>query len=1228
MKLWLLKYRLLHLLIAVLLIAISYSGPFNKPWQSPEQAADVLKKSIQRFIDHSDTLLPKLVNNCHLIYPYNCPELNAQNSDNDITALRYENETLVYWNSNSITPRLSQLPEPGTVSVKNFKNGYYLCKGLRKDSLSVYVLQPIYLDYNTTNSYLKDHFTPSFAISNNYKPHLQPQPESIRISFGDGSVSIYLTKVSSQPEDWQCILLFILLLIGLILLVQFLLFVLTLIKQKFSFIQPALLYLLLAIGIHLFFFLFFEAPESLRGLLIFNPNYYASPHVADSLGTLLTEGILLFIIAANYFTLESVSITSDTGKYFLIIIHTLLISAASFALVYIYKSLILDSNISFEFFNPYNPDFNNLINLAAVGILVFSHLVVCHRLYKDIRNNRVPYIHFWVVFILLLSSTFWWFILTSPREIALILALSILPTISVADTKRFGGYLNDVSGIFIMLIAYSLLISYLVYNLSVQKDLDLRKAFASKLITERDNVTEYLLGEIRSNVLNDVLLQKYFASNNIKQQEVIEHLNRQYFDDGFNRFNTKYYFYDKDNKPISVIEDEPTVSNNELISNSEVCGEHELYFLTEPAGSFTYIAEYPIKKDQEQIGTLMVQLTSKLYKSANVYPELLLEEKNKLPVSDYSYGIYTGGYLSEHSGEYNYPYHNTINVDSLSDGEMIQTISNGFNHLVYKRDMNKTVIISLEEDQTARLLSYFTYLFIVLIFWAVIVWLYFNLRPVLHSDVSTFSYSTVSFRAFIQVAFFIIILSSVLLIGFYTGRFFIQQFNKQSEQKLFEKLEQVAALSNFIIYDKLGSQKIDFGYYTLTDLMRNNITSISSIQKIDINIYNLNGDLLTTSQPAIFEKGFISRKINPNAYSLLTHNVQNQLIQRERIGELNFLSGYKPIILKNGELAAFIHLPYFNSTKYLNEQLGVFFATLISILVFALIAAGLLAPLISKHIARRLDVIAEKFKQVTLGKKNEPIEWHTKDEIGSLVEEFNKMILKLEQNAMLLAKSERESAWREMAKQVAHEIKNPLTPMKLSIQHLQRAYQNNAPNKEELARKVSNTLIEQIDNLTRIANEFSTFAKMPVSEMERINLTDVLRASYNLYKENESATFSYEAPEHEIFVLADKNELLRVFNNLMLNAIQAIPENKPGKVSVTVKESATSVAVHISDNGIGIKEEEAARLFTPNFTTKNSGTGLGLAISKNIIEGFGGKIYFRSEHGNGTTFTVELPKVR
>jgi nitrogen fixation/metabolism regulation signal transduction histidine kinase len=236
------------------------------------------------------------------------------------------------------------------------------------------------------------------------------------------------------------------------------------------------------------------------------------------------------------------------------------------------------------------------------------------------------------------------------------------------------------------------------------------------------------------------------------------------------------------------------------------------------------------------------------------------------------------------------------------------------------------------------------------------------------------------------------------------------------------------------------------------------------------------------------------------------------------------------------------------------------------------------------------------------------------------------MIVKLDESADLLALTEREVAWREMAKQVAHEIKNPLTPMRLSIQHLQHAMQNADPTESrQLVQRVGITLIEQIDNLSRIAAEFSTFAKMPKPENERIILNELVASVHDLFKKRDDMDFNLYVPIDEIYVNADKSHLLRVLNNLIKNAIQAIPASRKGIIDIKLECDEHTATIQVIDNGKGISKEMKEKVFYPNFTTKTSGTGLGLAISKNIIESFGGKIYFETEENIGTTFFFELP---
>ena len=238
------------------------------------------------------------------------------------------------------------------------------------------------------------------------------------------------------------------------------------------------------------------------------------------------------------------------------------------------------------------------------------------------------------------------------------------------------------------------------------------------------------------------------------------------------------------------------------------------------------------------------------------------------------------------------------------------------------------------------------------------------------------------------------------------------------------------------------------------------------------------------------------------------------------------------------------------------------------------------------------------------------------------------MLAELEKSADLLAKSEREGAWREMAKQVAHEIKNPLTPMKLSIQHLQRALKDNSPDIKELTEKISGRLIEQIDNLSNIATAFSDFAKMPQGEFVKIDIEPILLSTVELFRESENVEINLSYPDKECIVYGDKEQLMRVFTNIIKNSTQAIPDSKRGIIDIQVIEKSTHYLISIKDNGVGIPEEKRTHIFEPNFTTKSSGTGLGLAICKNIIERMNGRISFESEVNEYSVFYIQLPKMK
>jgi nitrogen fixation/metabolism regulation signal transduction histidine kinase len=312
----------------------------------------------------------------------------------------------------------------------------------------------------------------------------------------------------------------------------------------------------------------------------------------------------------------------------------------------------------------------------------------------------------------------------------------------------------------------------------------------------------------------------------------------------------------------------------------------------------------------------------------------------------------------------------------------------------------------------------------------------------------------------------------------------------------------------------------------------------------------------------------------------------------------------------------------------LQREISTFLVTIINLNAFIFLIAGALALFITNRITASFTLIGDKMRAINLGATNEEIPWNRDDEIGELVKEYNKMVTKLEASAAQLAKSEREGAWREMARQVAHEIKNPLTPMKLSIQYLQKAIDNNSPNVKELTSGVARTLVEQIDHLSRIAAEFSQFANIGSPKNEVFDLHEMLQSLASLYFTSENVHFKWEPVPQRIMLFADKTQLNRLFTNLLQNAVEACLNKDNAEVIMREELSHEFIVVKITDSGEGIPLHIQEKIFTPNFTTKTSGTGLGLAMSRSIVEQAKGELWFETEEGHGTTFFVKLPLLR
>lgn len=345
-----------------------------------------------------------------------------------------------------------------------------------------------------------------------------------------------------------------------------------------------------------------------------------------------------------------------------------------------------------------------------------------------------------------------------------------------------------------------------------------------------------------------------------------------------------------------------------------------------------------------------------------------------------------------------------------------------------------------------------------------------------------------------------------------------------------------------------------------------------------------------------------------------------QEIRKGHVDESKFVlvhQSNQPYILEKKELQ-------YNASykRKLNDFLG----TLLNLYVFLLILIIIGSMVVANSIASPLTLLSSKLKQIQIGGKNQRLEWNRNDELGALIRNYNEMITELDRSTRMLALTERETAWREMAKQVAHEIKNPLTPMKLITQHLQNSIaRTEAQEVPALVKRVTSTLIEQIETLSKIASEFSNFAKLPAPENDKLILNEIVTSTHDLFRKREDMDIHLRVPIDEIYVFADKNHMIRVLTNIIKNAIQSIPLGRRGKIEIMLYKQAEMAVIKVSDNGCGIPDSMRDKVFYPNFTTKNSGTGLGLAIVRDIIDSCNGRIYFQTVENKGTDFFIELP---
>ncbi|WP_370451107.1 PAS domain-containing sensor histidine kinase [Mesonia sp. K4-1] len=465
-----------------------------------------------------------------------------------------------------------------------------------------------------------------------------------------------------------------------------------------------------------------------------------------------------------------------------------------------------------------------------------------------------------------------------------------------------------------------------------------------------------------------------------------------------------------------------------------------------------------------------------------------------------------------------------------------------------------------------------------------------------------------------------LVLGASVLIAIVT----IYQYKKEAEAYQKDKLKQKEASIRASINYEIQTTTYEVTTENIPLIFRKKIYELKNIHNTEINFYDLKGRLLKSSKPTFFKDTSIT-KMPEMALTQLENSENKKYVQYYKEDGVKYQSSYTYITDTYFKPLAILNLPKIEDDGFIDMQLKDFLTILAQVYLLLILAAILLSYFLSKYITSSLKAVSEKIHATRLDKKNKKIAIKdTSEEIKSLIKAYNSMIDELEESAVKLATNEREQAWREMAKQVAHEIKNPLTPMRLTVQSFERRFDPDDPEIKEKLNDYTKTLIQQIDTMSSIASAFSNFAKMPAQQNETLNVPKIVKLALDIFNERNIIFFT---EEEEILAIFDRTQLIRVVTNLVKNALQASEENPQQRIEVSVKTDKNYACILIKDNGSGISEENKTRIFEPKFTTKSSGMGLGLGIIKTIIEAYKGTITFTSKEGEGTTFEVKFPKI-
>ena len=1237
------------LIAAAIVFGLSFvTGWFfqSKPSISHQQ------KLLQDYITEQETDAYPLLNDTALLRRFILHKETRQEFE-AITKKKYglfifaetisENADLVFWNTHNINPPPTNFTQSDGIFFQQLISGYFVVHKKQLDlqemsnNLVAYVLIPVLDKYYMESPDVKTRFVhDKDAIK---KITLADRYTDFPVNSISGTTLFHIKPVVYANPNYADPVTLILRLLALVLVLVYLQSLVERTRRKF---RPAVAVVMLIVVLTIcrFFLFWFPYLFSLRQLPLFDPSVYASSAFNRSLGDLLINSLFLCWIVFYAWTILGPikKLPSSLKGYRLIaagVAAVFLLIWTTFELSSLIYELVANSKVSFAV-----TDFFSLRVYTFFGFLVLALLCLAYYYFSRFLFRFVllalpgmAYLYFTVAVAGLVFLS-----LHSGGSVVLfyipVLCWLVIYTLLLNQGQQLINRLRiTVANILFWIVVFSISLTVLVMKGNRDKEWRERRAIAEKFDELSQPLKEKTLSVALAYLNNDYLRNNFSRFYNEPENSILRDsfINSNFL--GYsNSYNTRLYAFDSANRAIRNRDETSYDELNDILTRqSKPVGNNGLYYYETSFDQFVYITKREATDSNGLVGTLFIVSAPKYFQNENNLSPIILRQSDPNDIKNstvYSFAIYDSGRLKTHSGRYPFP--TRINLGAIPRDEITKREGQNTDELWFNGSKNSLVIIARTKNPLIESITLFSYLFCSFLLMGALlrVSTYYSQRR--RGEKFTGFFAGLNIRSQIHGTIILIAGLSFLVIGLATITFFIQRYNRNNVEQLsraafgaVNEMEQQVERKGL-----LTNNVINFSDTASISALQGVLEDIANAHGLIVNIYDLNGNLKASSDDEVFQRGLLSWKMNPIAYYDLRNNYLVQKVQGERANQFTYQSIYIAMRSKDGKTYAYLNMPSFYSEIGLQQEISNFIVTIINLNAFIFLVAGVIALFITNRITRSFSIIGDKMKAITLGRTNEEIVWSRDDEIGELVTQYNKMVQQLEQSANALAKSEREGAWREMARQVAHEIKNPLTPMKLSIQYLQRAIQTDQPNVQQLTSSVASTLIEQIDHLSKIAADFSQFANIGNKRLEQVDLHNVIRSLVDLYASNPRMELRWLPVDHPAMLQADKTQLNRLFTNLLTNAVDACSEARQCNVTIAEKKEGSSIVVSIADNGEGIPAEMQSKIFTPNFTTKTSGTGLGLAMCKSIVEQSGGNIWFETEEGKGTTFFVRLPLLR